>query len=92
MAREGRLGHPILSISFSTFYTSLKDTYTFVNLIPGVKGEPLAKYHLALPNVVLSYNSVRHCWRAGERVYHIRQDFCNRGSFLTYRGYIGGVT
>lgn len=29
--------------------------------------------------------------RAGESVYYIRQDFCSRGSFLTYRGYIGGV-
>ena len=27
----------------------------------------------------------------GEPVYYIRQDFCSRGSFLTYRGYIGGM-
>lgn len=58
----GPTGHVILSLIFSTFFLILKDTYTFVNLIFRVKGEPLAKYHLALPDVVLSYNMCLTCW------------------------------
>lgn len=43
-------------------------------------------------SIELQYvSNILYCVR-GERVYYIRQDFCSRGSFLTYRGYIGGVT
>lgn len=60
----------------------------------GVKGEPLAKYHLALPNVVLSYNMCQTCWIVcGESLCTISDKiFAIRGSFLTYRMYRRYVT